>query len=118
MRLFPPELVYGLSDGVIIGMVLFFATAGWVMGKFHEFVLWRQSDAIAKARIVQGIVASYVAAIFAFWFTTPYAHYPLLLGCGAATMCAYVGVRVIELVASIGMERLQTAVRAFFGLKT
>lgn len=113
VRIVPVDVAYGLSDGIISGMVVFFATCGWIMGKFHEAVLYRQGDAVAKARIVQGIVASYIAAIFAFWVATPYAHYPLLAGCGAATLCAYLGVRAIELLGAIGLEGLKAVAARF-----
>lgn len=118
MRLAPPELVYGLDDTTIIGMVLFFAACGWIMGKFHEAVLWRVGDAVAKARIVQGIVASFVAAIFAFWLTTPYWHYPLLAGCGAATIFAYLGQRAVELAAALGLDGLKAVMDRAVGKRT
>lgn len=113
VRFIPPNLAYGLSDVFIIWLVLFFSTAGWVLGKFHEAVLWRQGDVVAKARIIQGVIASYISAIFAFWFITPYCQYPLLAGCGASTISAYLGVRAIEVVADLGLEGLKAMAKRY-----
>jgi hypothetical protein len=108
-----PIELYGLTDLQVALVVFVFATAGWIMGKLHEVVQFQKGDAVAKAQIIQGIVASYVGATFAFWVMTPYWRYPLLAGVAAATIVAYLGVRAIEAVAAVGLDGIKAIAERF-----